>query len=66
MSTKSTGNGVNSAVPRRDVYSSANASLRGPHGTRMLIPGRAVEFQASLAGGGTGKRTAPRVGRIAS
>ncbi len=49
MLTKSTGNGVNSAVPRRGVYSSANVPIGGPHGTPMLIPGRAVEFQASAA-----------------
>ena len=30
MLTKSTGNGINSAAPRRGVYSSTNASLDRP------------------------------------
>jgi hypothetical protein len=38
MSTKSTGNGVNSAVARRGVYSSANASLGRPPSAQNVNP----------------------------
>jgi hypothetical protein len=47
MSMKSTANGINSAVPCRGVYSSANASLDRPRERKMLIPLGAMGFQAS-------------------
>jgi hypothetical protein len=49
MSTKSTRNGVNSAVPRRGVYIQLTPRSAAGTAPRMLIPGRAVEFQASPA-----------------